>query len=79
MAVKVARRGVLDGEQHTAPAGPGAAQDGLFTGDRILSLTGTVQEFSGDTQMVFPSWIRKEGYPRPEDRPTLTASAAALA
>lgn len=42
--------------------------DGLFTGDRVLSLTGTVQEFSGDTQMVFPSWIRKEGYARPQDR-----------
>lgn len=43
--------------------------DGLFTGDRVLALTGTVQEFSGATQMVFPSWIRKEGYPRPQDRP----------
>jgi hypothetical protein len=43
--------------------------DGLFTGDRVLSLTGTVQEFSGTTQLVFPSWIRKEGLPRPEDRP----------
>ncbi|MGC4113714.1 MAG: hypothetical protein QM765_03445 [Myxococcales bacterium] len=43
--------------------------DGLFTGDRVLSLTGTVQEFSGSTQLVFPSWIRKEGYARPEDRP----------
>lgn len=43
--------------------------DGLFTGDRVLSLTGTVQEFSGSTQLVFPSWIRKEGDPRPQDRP----------
>jgi hypothetical protein len=33
--------------------------EGLFVGDRVLSLTGTVQEFSGDTQFVFPSWIRK--------------------
>ncbi len=43
--------------------------DGLSVGDRVLSLTGTVQEFSGDTQMTFPSWVRREGDPRPQDIP----------
>lgn len=43
--------------------------DGLFLGDRVSSLTGTVQEFSGSTQLVFPSWVRVEGNPRPQDIP----------
>ncbi len=43
--------------------------DGLYVGDRVTSLTGTVQEFSGATQLVFPSWVRLEGDPRPEDIP----------
>ncbi|MBI5543197.1 MAG: hypothetical protein HY901_04875 [Deltaproteobacteria bacterium] len=43
--------------------------DNLFVGDRVHSVTGTVQEFSGDTQMVFPSWVRKEGLPRLQDLP----------
>jgi hypothetical protein len=46
--------------------------DGLYFADRVLSLTGTVQEFSGDTQLVFPSWVRKEDLNQhPEDLPAV--------
>lgn len=38
--------------------------DDVMVGDRIESITGTVSEFSGDTQLTFPSWNRK---PRPPD------------
>lgn len=38
--------------------------DDLYIGDRLISLTGTVQEFSSDTQISWPSWLRRE---RPTD------------
>lgn len=43
--------------------------DGLVVGDRLTQVAGTVQEFSGHTQLVFPSWVRVEGAPRPQDIP----------
>ncbi|MFN7130702.1 MAG: hypothetical protein ACK4N5_01385 [Myxococcales bacterium] len=43
--------------------------DGLFLGDRVKTISGTVQEFSGHTQLVFPSWVRVEATPRPQDIP----------
>ncbi len=43
--------------------------DGLFLGDRLTQVAGTVQEFSGHTQLVFPSWVRVESTPRPQDIP----------
>ena len=46
--------------------------DGLQVGDHLESITGTVQEFSGATQLTFPSWVRKEGPPRTEDLPPPT-------
>ena len=34
--------------------------DGLEIGDRIASITGTIGEFVGDTQISFPGWTRKD-------------------
>ncbi|MDF1566341.1 MAG: hypothetical protein P1V51_25140 [Deltaproteobacteria bacterium] len=34
--------------------------EGVVIGDRLSSVIGTVQEFTGSTQLTFPSWTRKE-------------------
>lgn len=36
--------------------------DDLQLGDCIKTITGTVQEFSGNTQVTFPSWTKNEQY-----------------
>jgi hypothetical protein len=36
--------------------------DDLLPGDCLKSVTGTVQEFSGNTQITFPSWVKNERY-----------------
>lgn len=45
----------------------------LFVGDRISSLSGTLQEFDGDTQLNFPSYTlnpdSRYSLPRPQDLP----------
>ncbi|RMG16565.1 MAG: hypothetical protein D6729_10625 [Deltaproteobacteria bacterium] len=43
--------------------------DGLSMGDRVSSIIGTVQEFTGTTQLVFPSWTRVMAPKRLEDLP----------
>lgn len=41
-------------------------------GDRVESVTGTVQEFTGATQLVFPSWVKKDVPTNLADLPTPT-------
>lgn len=36
--------------------------DDLMLGDCLKAVTGTVQEFSGNTQITFPSWIKNDKY-----------------
>ncbi len=36
--------------------------DDLALGDCLKTITGTVQEFSGNTQVTFPSWIKNDKY-----------------
>lgn len=36
--------------------------DDLALGDCLKTITGTVQEFSGNTQVTFPSWTKNERY-----------------
>ena len=43
--------------------------EGLSMGDRVSSIIGTVQEFTGTTQLVFPSWTKAEVPKRIEDLP----------
>ncbi len=35
--------------------------EGISIGDRLSSVSGTVQVFVGSTQLVFPSWVHREG------------------
>ena len=35
-------------------------------GDHLIELTGSVEEFSGDTQLDFPGWIKVNQLPTPE-------------
>lgn len=44
--------------------------DDLQIGDRLDSVIGTVQEFTGDTQITFPSWVRKDVPTNTADLPT---------
>lgn len=35
----------------------------LYVGDHLIELTGSVQEFSGDTQLDFPGWVKVDQLP----------------
>src|SRR5207248_2476168 len=38
----------------------------LYVGDHLISLTGSLQEFSGDTQLDFPGWVKVDQLPTPD-------------
>jgi hypothetical protein len=46
-----------------------SAPANLYVGDHLLSLSGSVEEFSGDTQLDFPSWIKVDALPTPDQIP----------
>ena len=43
-----------------------SAPTNLYVGDHLLTLTGSVQEFSGDTQLDFPAWLKVDADPTPD-------------
>jgi hypothetical protein len=40
-----------------------SAPTNLYVGDHLINLAGSVQEFSGDTQLDFPSWLKVDAQP----------------
>ncbi len=50
----------------------------LLVGDRLEHLQGTLLDFSGNTQLAFPTWVRDEGGPYLADLEALERAAPAL-
>lgn len=50
----------------------------LYVGDHLTSLTGSVQEFSGDTQLDFPGWVKVDADPTPDFIPAPTPITLSL-
>ncbi|MBS2033098.1 MAG: hypothetical protein JST54_34820 [Deltaproteobacteria bacterium] len=48
------------------------APNDLYVGDHLISLTGSLEEFSGDTQLDFPGWVKVDQLPTPEFIPAPT-------